>query len=917
MGLTRSVVALAAAACLFIGCDDGDGNTTTDMGADMTTGAGGGEGGMGGEGAMGGEGGGGEGGGEGGMGGEGGGGPSQDCVTYCTLMAENCPDAFPTTDNCMATCALYPADAPTDATEGNSLQCRAYHAAVAAEDGALHCPHASSNGGGLCGDYCENYCHIAMQTCDGLYADEAGCMKECEAIPVGDDYAATAGDTIQCRTYHSSFPAVADGALHCPHAGPDGAGVCGDACEVYCDRAMTNCGDLYADAETCMNICATFRDDGAPNAVDGNSVQCRTYHANLPAADNPGLHCGHASLTGGDTCGDYCEVYCDNIEGNCGDFNQYPDRASCMGACAGMNADGEDTAVSGNSLQCRIYHSGYPAQLQADLHCTHAGVTGGGVGGCGDNGCAAYCDQIMANCPGAYDSEVACEQACAQMPNDGEWDAVDGNSVQCRTYHASFPAAANAELHCPHAALGGGDTCADGGDSCEFYCDLMEANCAGTFEDRGACLSTCAEYEDGAPGDIGGDTRECRIYHASFPAAAEPAVHCGHASPGGDNVCVDFTACEQYCGAMMMNCGGYYPDMESCMNTCALFPDDAPVGAEDGNSVQCRLYHAGVAANDAALHCPHASSNGGGVCGSECENYCHISMQTCGGLYPNEEICMNECAAFPADGAADATDGDSVQCRTYHASFPAIANGELHCTHAHPDGGSVCGSICEVYCGRVMTNCPGTYNNEEECMNTCAAMPADGDQYATEGDSVQCRIYHGNLPAADGPELHCPHASLTGGDTCGDYCEVYCNRVEDNCGDNNAYPNRITCLAACANMPADGDALSINGNSVQCRIYHGTAPAAADAGFHCPHVSAAGGGACGSECDAYCDQVMASCQDLYPNRAACDVACGELANAGAYDDEDGNTVSCRVNAAVNVQCDDAAQDGGNQCVDPR
>ena len=904
-------------ACLFIGCDDGDGGSSTDMGGDMTTGAGGvgGVGGMGGMGGVGGVGGVGGMGGDGGEGGEGGGMPGPDCTSYCALMAENCPESFPDGDSCLATCGLYPADAETDATTGNSLQCRTYHASVAAEDGALHCPHAGSNGGGQCGDYCENYCHIAMQTCGDLYADADGCMAECKALPVSDDYLATAGDSVQCRTYHASFPALADGALHCPHAGPDGAGVCGSNCEVYCDRAMTNCDGLYEDAETCMSFCGTFRTDGEPNAVGGNSVQCRTYHANLPAADNADLHCGHASLTGGGVCGDYCEVYCDNQEDFCGDETQYADRGSCMDACSGMNADGEDTAVSGNSVQCRIYHGGYPASLQADLHCSHAGITGGGVGGCGDDPCPAYCDQVMSNCPGAYDSEVACEQACAQMPNDGEWDATAGNSVQCRTYHASFPAAADDDLHCPHAALSGGDVCADNSDSCEFYCDLMENNCGGVYEDRAACLGACAELEPGEPGDIGGDTRECRIYHASFPAAADPDQHCGHAGPAGDGVCVDFTPCETYCGAMMMNCEGYYPDADTCMQACDLFPQDGAPDAQAGNNVQCRAYHAGVAADDAALHCPHASSNGGGVCGDYCENYCHISMQTCNGLYVDEEACMAECAAFPADADANATDGDSVQCRTYHASFPAVANGELHCAHAHPNGGSVCGSQCDVYCGRIMENCPGTYADAEECMNTCAVFPTDGDQGATDGDSVQCRIYHGNLPAAANAELHCPHASLNGGGVCGDYCDVYCNRLEANCGENDAYADRATCLSACGNMPTDGDANSVGGNSVQCRIYHGTAPAVADAGLHCPHASATGSGVCGSECDAYCDQVMASCQDLYPNREACDVACGELPNAGTYDDANGNTVSCRVNAAVTNQCGGAASNGGDQCID--
>jgi hypothetical protein len=100
---------------------------------------------------------------------------------------------------------------------------------------------------------------------------------------------------------------------------------------------------------------------------------------------------------------------------------------------------------------------------------------------------------------------------------------------------------------------------------------------------------------------------------------------------------------------------------------------------------------------------------------------------------------------------------------------------------------------------------------------------------------------------------------------------------------------------------------------VQCRIYHGSAPAAADAGLHCQHAGATGGGVCGDECDAYCDQALAQC-DLYENRAQCDAACGELANPGEFDDVTGNTVSCRVSAAVAGQCGAAASNGGGVCV---
>jgi len=54
------------------------------------------------------------------------------------------------------------------------------------------------------------------------------------------------------------------------------------------------------------------------------------------------------------------------------------------------------------------------------------------------------------------------------------------------------------------------------------------------------------------------------------------------------------------------------------MTACNLMPNNAADGITTGDSVQCRIYHAGVAGNpptNAAVHCPHAGKNGAGQCG--------------------------------------------------------------------------------------------------------------------------------------------------------------------------------------------------------------------------------------------------------------------------------------------------------------
>ena len=793
------------------------------------------------------------------------------CDLYCDLTEANCDGLYGDRADCLATCGLFPDDGERGATEGNSVQCRAYHAGVAAENGELHCPHASANGGAMCGDYCENYCHLAMQTCDGLYEDADACLAECAAFPVGEEHDAVVGDSVQCRTYHASFPALVNGELHCPHASPSGGAQCGSWCDVYCNRVGENCGDLYVDRDACMDWCAVQPDGGDPGDVVGDSIQCRIYHANLPAAESEeaaAMHCPHASPSGGNQCGSWCEVYCERTldEAGCDEDNQmWGGRedmrwGNCMAACEAYPADAAHDVTDGNSVQCRIYHAGVAQKDDAPaMHCPHASSNGGGV--CGTP-CEGYCNQMGAHCEGGFnDDRASCEAACgaveATLDGPGEWNAVIGNSVACRTYHASFPAANGPGQHCPHASLGGGGVCSPEGGDCATYCDLMGANCPDVYGDEGTCVLACLDFNEGveAWGDAGGDTLQCRIYHASGPAAGAPEDHCPHAAPDGGGVCVEPeepTPCDAYCDLMADNCGGVYPDRDACMATCALFPEGGEPNEDGdvvaGNSVECRTYHAGVAVENGELHCPHASANGGGTCGEYCENYCHVIGQTCTGddeAYADNDACMAACAAMPDDGATDAIDGNSVQCRTYHATFPAALLGAGdHCPHASVNGGGVCGDYCEAYCDQAMANCGGDqiiYPNRDDCVAACGAMPSDGDWNATGGNSVQCRTYHASSPAAGAPADHCPHAGIASdAGVCGTPCEAFCDQAMANCaGDDALYMERAGCELDCVEIPADGPWNATAGDSLQCRAYHASFPAAGTPAMHCLHAGGA------------------------------------------------------------------------------
>lgn len=244
-----------------------------------------------------------------------------------------------------------------------------------------------------------------------------------------------------------------------------------------------------------------------------------------------------SAIDAGNNADALCVSYCIAVMTNCiGSNKLYPDSESCLATCAAI--PGDEIETSGNTVKCRTYHAGIAGLMDATDHCGHASASGGGV--CGTK-CEAYCSQIQTNCTGvdaSFADRKSCIAACAAMP-EGLPSDTTGNTVECRTYHASFPAAADSTLHCPHSGTSSdNDIC---GGLCDAYCDQVMANCSGANElyiDRATCISTCRTFTPGAFDDQSGDTTQCRIYHASFPALADGAMHCPHAGIDGAGVCV-------------------------------------------------------------------------------------------------------------------------------------------------------------------------------------------------------------------------------------------------------------------------------------------------------------------------------------------------------------------------------------------
>ena len=967
------------------------------------------------------------------------------CDSYCGLVGQNCTGAeelFADDAACVSACEAYSDTGAAGDDAGDTVQCRIYHAgAPAAADAALHCPHADIDGGGVCttlpGDTCaapfavgalpytgtgdtigagadyENECGFggsgagdqvwsitvdfdgsivvdltpthdsilyvfsdcAAGTClavddeigDGVaeqitfpvssgstyyivvdgwgtgegsyelvvskgldnsapeltceylcglldlactgenaqYDDTAACVDYCQtagAFPDGD-LSDTDGNTVGCRIYHAGVALSGDAELHCPHAGPTGAGVCGTWCENYCSLALQNCtgGDeLYADEATCLTACDGLASDAAPGAVSGDSVQCRVYHLGAPAAGDPVTHCPHGAVDGGGVCspppmGDHC------------------DNPFVVGALPW--SDSKDTGDYGSDYAAEDCSLTYTGGASADTVYAYTATADGDVvvsleadydtilyvrtGDCMAGSCDYADDETFTD--GEETLTIAATSGTTYyviVDGWGSFSNINGG------YTISFVEPPAAEL------------------TCASYCATIQAACTDNdaqFADESACLAYCeteGAYPAGSLEDVSGNTLGCRLYHAGVAMTTDPGLHCPHAGPSGGDTCG--TWCENLCHLTQSNCTGaneLYADNAACMTACADLPTDGEAGDVDGGSVQCRIYHAGApAAGDAATHCPHAAVDGGGVCvtvippGDTCEDpfvidalpYSHTadtdalsddySNGGCGdtgehgGGAPDAVYALtapetgdytftfsdtgpaqlyavwaNGCvdiAANCVDGSGDILfGGDLTLSLTAGDEILIIADGwfgsdsgqytlDVAGPSADPE------LTCGFYCAAIQAACTdgnAQFVDEQACLDYCetqGAYPA-GALEDTSGNTLGCRIYHAGAAAAGEADLHCPHAGPSGGDVCGTWCENLCHLSQLNCtGADELYADNATCMTACGGLATDGNAGDVDGDSVQCRIYHAGAPASGDAATHCPHVAVDGGGVC-------------------------------------------------------------------------
>lgn len=166
---------------------------------------------------------------------------------------------------------------------------------------------------------------------------------------------------------------------------------------------------------------------------------------------------------------------------------------------------------------------------------------------------------------------------------------------------------------------------------------------------------------------------------------------------------------------------------------------------------------------------------GGAPAGSLCETYCDQILEYCSGSleqYRDRAQCLKVCNFLP-EGELAGEDNNSTACRLRYAGKARYASGtELaaYCRQAGPGGDGRCGSNCEGYCEIMMSVCTqnsaDVYHFEEqaECLDSCSKLPASDVAYSTsdplvsDGNHVQCRLFHVTSAAMLDTEEHCEHA---------------------------------------------------------------------------------------------------------------------------------------------------------------
>ncbi len=339
--------------------------------------------------------------------------------------------------------------------------------------------------------------------------------------------------------------------------------------------------------------------------------------------------------------GPTCAAYCAAIQAACtGDNAQYSSEADCVEYCTNvaafeLGADGDQT---GNTVGCRSYHAGVASTTDPDVHCAHAGPTGGAA--CG-TWCENYCHLAEKNCTednALYADDAACATACEAFRTDGVIGDATGDTVQCRMYHLGTPASGDPTTHCGH----GGETPTD------FCVDPCDPQCEG---------KTCGD--DGCGGDCGScaDGEVCNTGDCCAPACTNAdgsAIGCGDDGCGGVcGTCADGEVC---------NAGA------CCAPACVNADGSAKGCGDDGCGGVCGTCADTEVCTDAFACCAPSCTNADGTakacgddgCGGSCGDC--VEGEGCDESGQCYVLCTPNCTNDDGTAKSCGDDGCSGSC---------------------------------------------------------------------------------------------------------------------------------------------------------------------------------------------------------------------------------------------------------------
>ncbi len=207
-------------------------------------------------------------------------------------------------------------------------------------------------------------------------------------------------------------------------------------------------------------------------------------------------------------------------------------------ATTGASTTGATTATTGATTATTTATTATTSSTSSSGEGGSGAGTSGSGGGAPAYDCASYCDTVTEACTGdlaQYPNAESCQAACAAF-GAGEFEDT-GNTLGCRSYHASV-ALDSPDIHCEHAGpLGTGACSADATSPCEAFCQIAEEICPDAY--AGDCEKSCAAYADGeysASNPDAGDTLACRMYHLTVAAQGGDnlTLHCPHVGAVSD-----------------------------------------------------------------------------------------------------------------------------------------------------------------------------------------------------------------------------------------------------------------------------------------------------------------------------------------------------------------------------------------------